>query len=218
MPPASPGARAQELAARLVGRPVFWIALVVAIFSWPIVWTLGTPLPAPPPVLAALPRFELVDQSGRPFGTKDLDGRVWVASFIFSRCASICPNITAKMAKIQSRTKQLEPAFHLVSFSVDPEYDSPERLAEYARLHHASPRLWTFLTGPDEAVKNTVVGGLKIAVGREKGDDGGFDGIFHGSHLVLVDGKGRVRGYYPSDDEKVVDKVVRDVGLLVNRG
>ncbi len=217
-PSASTGARAQEIAARLVARPLFWIALVAAIFSWPIVWSLRTPVPPPLPVLATLPRFELRDESGRPFGTKDLEGRVWVASFIFTRCATICPNITAKMAKIQGRTKQLEPAFHLVSFSVDPEYDTPVRLAEYARMHRASPRMWTFLTGPGDAVKDTVVNGLKIAVGKEKSDDGRFEGIFHGSHLVLVDGKGQLRGYYDSDDEKVVDKVVRDVGLLVNRG
>ncbi len=211
-------ARTQGIAGRLVAQPLFWIALVALIFSWPIVWSLRTPLPPPAPVLAILPRFELTDQSGRPFGTKDLEGRVWVASFIFTRCATICPNITAKMARIQGRTRQLEPVFHLVSFSVDPEYDTPERLAEYARLHRASPRMWTFLTGPDEAVKSTVVNGLKIAVGKERSDDGRFEGIFHGSHLVLVDGKGQVRGYYDSDDEKVVDKVVRDVGLLVNRG
>ncbi len=201
-----------------MARPLFWIALIAAIFSWPIVWSLRTPVPPPLPVLATLPRFELRDEGGRPFGTKDLEGRVWVASFIFTRCATICPNITAKMVKIQGRTKQLESSFHLVSFSVDPEYDTPQRLAAYARLYRASPRMWTFLTGPDDAVKDTVVNGLKIAVGKEKSDDGRFEGIFHGSHLVLVDGKGRVRRYYDSEDEKVVEKVVRDVGLLVNRG
>ncbi len=211
-------ARLQAIAGRLVARPLFWIAFVAAVFSWPIVWSLRTPLPPPAPVLATLPRFELTDQSGRPFGTKDLQGRVWVASFIFTRCDTICPAITAKMARIQSRTRQLEPAFHLVSFSVDPEYDTPGRLAEYARLHRASPRIWTFLTGPDSAVKETVVNGLKMSMGKEKSDDGRFEGIFHGSHLVLVDGKGQVRGYYDSDDEKVVDRVVRDVGLLLNRG
>ena len=216
--PGSPASRAQDLASRLVARPAFWLVLVAAVASWPVVWSLRTPLPPPPPVLATLPPFELTDQAGRPFGSRDLEGRVWVASFIFTRCDTICPAITARMARIQGRTRQLEPAFHLVSFSVDPEYDTPARLAEYARLHRASPRMWSFLTGPDAAVKETVVNGLKVAMGREKGDDGRFEGIFHGSHLVLVDGKGQVRGYYDSDDEQVVDKVVRDVGLLVNRG
>jgi len=212
------GTKLQGHLSRIVGRPVFWVALVAAIFSWPVVWSLRTPLPPPLPILAELPRFALTDQDGRTFGTEDLEGRVWVASFIFTRCATVCPAITARMAAIQGRTRQLAPAFRLVSFSVDPDYDTPERLAEYARSHHASPRTWSFLTGKEEAVKATVVQGLKVAMGREKSDDGSADGIFHGSHLVLVDGRGRVRGYYDPDDPAAVDRVVRDAGLLANRG
>ena len=219
--PAQPSApipvRVHEAVAWLVGKPLFWVLLVLAIGSWPLVWSLRTPLPRPLPVLASLPSFELTDQQGKPFGSKDLQGRVWVASFIFTRCATVCPAITAKMAKVQARTGQLAPAFHLVSFSVDPDYDTPERLLAYARAHRAALRAWTFLTGPDGKVKDTVVKGLKVAVGKEKGDDGA-EGIFHGSHLVLVDQLGRVRGYYDPADDDVVDRVVRDAALLLNRG
>jgi protein SCO1/2 len=204
--------------ARLVGRPLFWILLVAAVASWPIASSLRTRLPPPLPVLAELPRFELQDQEGRPFGTRELEGRVWVASFIFTRCPTICPAITAQMARIQGRTRQLDPEFHLVSFSVDPAYDTPPRLAAYARAYHASSRSWSFLTGPEEAVRDAVVTGLKTSMGREPGADGRPGQIFHGSHLVLVDRRGRVRGYYDSGDEQVVDRVVRDAGLLVNRG
>jgi len=212
------GARVRGRVTHLVGRPVVWALVVAAIFSWPIARAVRVRLPPPLPELAALPRFELVDQEGRHFGTKDLDGRVWVASFIFTRCTTICPRITARMTEVQGRTRQLAPAFHLVSFSVDPEHDTPARLAEYARAHRASPRLWSFLTGPEEAVKDAVVGGLKVSMGKEPSDRGGFEGIFHGSHLVLVDARGRVRGYYDPEDPQAVDRVVRDAGLLVNRG
>jgi protein SCO1/2 len=212
------GAKLQGHVARIVGRPGFWALFVGAIFSWPIVWTLNTPLPPRFPVLAELPRFELTDEEGRPFGTAELEGQVWVASFIFTRCTTICPAITARMKGVQDRTRQLAPAFHLVSFSVDPGFDTPERLSEYAREHHASPRLWSFLTGDEEAVKATVVRGLKMAMGRERSDDGSLEGIFHGSHLVLVDARGRVRAYFDSDEPGVVDRVVRAAGLLVNRG
>ena len=212
------GDRLQELVSRLVARPTFWLALLAIPAAWPLIWSLKTPVPPRLPVLGTLPAFRLTDQAGHPFGSQDLEGRAWVASFIFTRCATICPNITARMARIQDRTRNLGAAFHLVSFSVDPEFDTPERLAAYARGHRASPRLWSFLTGPDAEVKEAVVNGLKIAVGREKSDDGRFDGIFHGSHLVLVDQRGRVRGYYDSDDRDVVEQVVRDAGLLANRG
>jgi protein SCO1/2 len=183
-----------------------------------VIWSLKTPVPPKLPVLASIPSFRLTDQSGRPFGTIELEGKAWVASFIFTRCATICPAITARMARIQDRTRNLGASFHLVSFSVDPEYDTPERLQAYARAHRASPRLWSFLTGPEAQVKEAVVEGLKVSMGREKGDDGRLEGIFHGSHFVLVDQRGRVRGYYDSEDADAVDRVVRDAGLLANRG
>lgn len=201
----------------LVARPLFWVVLVAATAWWPVIWLLRTTLPPPLPVFVTLPPFQLTDQDGRAFGSKDLEGHAWVASFIFTRCTTVCPAITGKMAEVQRRTGQLAPALHLVSFSVDPAYDTPERLAAYARFHRASPRMWSFLTGPEEAVKQAVVGGLKTSMGREEGAEAP-EGIFHGTHLVLVDGLGRVRGYYDSADEEVVDRVVRDAGMLVNRG
>ncbi len=206
-----------RLSRSLVASPLFWVLVVAATASWPVVWSLRTKVPPPLPVLATLPPFQLTDQDGRPFGSKDLEGRAWVASFIFTRCTTVCPAITARMAEVQRRTGQLAPVFHLVSFSVDPSYDTPERLSAYARFHRASPRMWSFLTGPDEAVKQAVVGGLKVAMGREEGAEAP-EGIFHGTHLVLVDGRGRVRGYYDSAEDGVVERVVRDAGLLVNRG
>jgi protein SCO1/2 len=96
------------------------------------------------------------------------------------------------MARVQGRTRQLFPDFHLVSFSVD--HDTPARLGEYARAHHASPRAWTFLTGTPTA------------------------GILHSSQLALIDREGRIRGYYESTEEDEVARLVRDVGWLVNRG
>jgi protein SCO1/2 len=210
-------ARADRVARATAGRPLFWIVVIAAIAAWPVVWSLRTPVPRPPPVLGTLPGFQLTDQEGRPFGSGDLTGRVWVASFIFTRCETVCPRITAQMARIQARTRNLEPALHLVSFSVDPEHDTPERLAAYARAHRASPRMWTFLTGPAGAVQETVEKGLRVSMGRESGDPSPA-GISHGTHLVLIDGAARIRGYYDPEAPDVIDRVVRDAALLVNRG
>ena len=201
----------------VVARPVAWALLVAFIAAWPIVWALRTPMPPRLKVLGTLPPFELTAQDGSPFGSKDLAGRVWVASFIFTRCDTVCPAITRQMARIQGRTRNLEPAFHLVSISVDPEFDDPARLAVYAREHRASPRMWTFLTGPADEVHDTVVRGLRVSMGREP-EHQGRDGMFHGTHLVLVDGEGRIRGYYDPEDADAVERVVRDAALLVNRG
>lgn len=212
------GDRISLAVSSLVARPAAWVVFVLAIASWPVVWSLRTPVPTPPPILSTLPAFELTDQAGRTFGSKELAGRVWVASFIFTRCVTVCPNITAKMTRIQSRMRNLAPAFHLVSFSADPDYDTPARLDAYAKGYRASPRLWSFLTGPPAAVRELAVRGLKMSFGRERSDDRDFEGIFHDTHILLVDGSGRVRRYYDSEKESVVDDVVRDAALLVNRG
>jgi protein SCO1/2 len=189
--------RIQAAVGAAVGRPLTWVVVVALIAGWPIAWGVLTPLPPRLPVLGTVPAFELTAQDGSPFGSKDLAGRVWLASFMFTRCQTGCPDTTLRMARIQGRTRNLEPAFHLVSFSVDPAFDDPARLAAYARAHRASPRMWTFLTGPVDALR---------------------DAISRGRHLVLVDSQGRLRGYYDPEDAGSVERAVRDAALLVNRG
>ncbi len=210
-------ARTDATARAAAGRPLLWAVVIGALAAWPAVWALRTPVPPPPPVLGTVPAFQLTDQEGRPFGSQDLTGRVWIASFIFTRCETVCPAITRQMGRIQARTRNLEPALHLVSFSVDSGHDTPARLAAYARVHHASPRMWTFLTGPAAAVQETIERGFRVSVGRSPTDPSPA-GISHGTHLVLVDGEGRLRGYYASDEPETVDRVVRDAALLINRG
>src|SRR5207302_7236522 len=179
---ASPAAfrdRFQRAVSNVVARPVAWARRVAFIAAWPIVWALRTPMPPRLKVLGTLPPFELTAQDGSPFGSKDLAGRVWVASFIFTRCDTVCPAVTRQMARIQGRTRNLEPAFHLVSISVDPEFDDPARLAAYARAHRASPRMWTFLTGPAGDVRDAVARGLRISMAKEA-EHPGTEGISHG--------------------------------------
>jgi protein SCO1/2 len=210
-------ARVDAAARAVAGRPLIWIAVLAALAAWPLIWSVRTPLPPTPPVLGTLPPFELVDESGRPFGSRDLAGRVWVASFVFTRCETVCPRITGQVARIQERTRGLGPALHLVSFSVDPDHDTPERLAEYARAHRANPRVWTFLTGPASAVQETVERGLRVSMGKDPADPSPA-GVSHGTHLVLVDGGGRIRGYYDPESPGAVGRIVRDAALLANRG
>jgi protein SCO1/2 len=175
------------------------------------------PKPPPPlPTYGDLPSFRLTDQEARPYGLAELRGQVWVASFIFTRCETVCPAIVAKMRGVKAKTADLGPALRLVSFSVDPQHDTPEVLREYAKQRDAADPRWIFLTGDYQVMRQTVVDGLKMVM--EKGADGDPDGIFHGSHLVLVDGAGRIRGYYDSSDADVVDRVARDARALVESG
>jgi protein SCO1/2 len=206
---------------RLTQRPGFWAG--AAIFA------LGTALASgatllrsrnqPLPQLGALPAFTFTRHDGQPFGSAQLQGRPFVANFIFTRCPTVCPAFTRKMVGVQGSTADLGAQLQLVSFSVDPKYDTPERLAEYGQRHGADFSRWSFLTGDYEQLKATIVQGFKISMGREEGapeDD--LLSIFHGTHFVLVDRDGQIRGYYDSADADSTDRLLQDTQRLVAAG
>lgn len=202
-------------AVHFFGRVTPWLVIIGAVMTFNIVRAVRSEVPKPLPVLGEVPSFRLTDEQGRSFGSEDLRGKVWAANFIFTRCPTVCPAFSKKMATIQKRARGIAPAFHLVSFSVDPEYDTPEVLAAYAKKYRGSTHTWSFLTGDLDVVKRTVVEGLKIAMGNDA-PDGNFAGIFHGSHFVLVDAEGRIRGYYESTEPDAVDRLLADAGWLAN--
>ena len=197
------------------------------------------------PVLVDLPQFQLTDQLGRPFGRKEMLGRVWVANFIFTSCSEACPKLTQKIRGIQDRLTPMEQAggIGLVSVSVDPEHDTPAKLHEYAQSFGANEAVWHFLTGSQTEVERTVVQGFRVAMAHVKAepesaangqaaaralaasDDpksaaaihaAAFD-IVHGEQLVLVDVQGRIRGYYTAD-EPGTEKLLKDARLLSTGG
>jgi len=219
-PPAAPPRR--SAAARLAGRPMAWAALLGVLFGLPVVRSITRRLGAAPPILGVVPSFTLTDQRGQPFGIRDLQGRVWVADFIFTACQEACPLLSQKMAEVGRRARHLGPDFHLVSFSVDPIRDTPERLAAYAARYGANPLAWSFLTGSAGAVEAAVVGGFKIGMGREKVAAGGDPTaelwqIFHGENLVLVDRQLRIRGYFQATPEGL-DLLLAAAGRVANEG
>jgi protein SCO1/2 len=202
------------MASGLVGKPLFWLLLLGTIFVVPLGRTLARDIPASPRMRIPLPEFQLTDQRGEPFTLARLRGKVWVADFIFTSCGIVCPKLTKRMAEVQHRTRNLGDAFHLVSFTVDPDNDTPERLAAYAREYRASPHRWTFLTGSLADIETTVVKGFKVAMGKEEANAGLFS-IFHGERFVLVDRAGAIRGYYEATDEGL-EELVRDIGIVAN--
>jgi protein SCO1/2 len=215
----SVGERLQRRVARATGSAWFWIAFVGILFAYPMSSAMLKKVPDPPQVLFTIPEFTLTDQLGQPFGSKDLDGKVWIANFIFTNCPSRCPMLTADMAKLQKRMRNMGSAVWLVSFSVDPERDTPEALKAYAEKHHANPRRWRFLTGDLAKVRDAVVAGFKMPIdpGEAIKDADGQSKLFditHGTRFVLVDQKRRIRGFYDADDAGM-DQLVRDLSLVV---
>jgi protein SCO1 len=165
-----------------------------------------------PALAIALPPFALVNEQNKPFGLAELKGHAWIADFVFTSCTSVCPKLTRRMAEIQRRTEGLGDALHLVTLTVDPDNDTPARLAAYAKEAHADPRRWSFLTGSLATIEPVVLQGFKQAMGRREAPSGLIT-IFHGERFVLVDADGMIRGYYEADDAGI-DKLLSDATLL----
>ena len=168
----------------------------------------------PLPELGQVGAFSLVNQQGTPFTAEALRGKVWVAAFFFTRCPTICPRITRRMRALQVAAQSRAEPPTLVSFSVDPDNDTPPVLLEYAKHYDADLRTWSFLTGELDVVKRTVVDGFKLALDGKPDPGAENGGIIHGSHLVLVDRKLTIRGYYRTDDEDDMKRVLEDAARL----
>jgi protein SCO1 len=202
----------------LVGTPLFWAALLAlagltALLSIGFVGRAVHGQAETPAIRIPLPAFELTDQRGQRFGLEQLRGRVWIADFIFTTCPTVCPKLTQRMREIEDRGRDLGDALHLVTFTVDPENDTPAVLAAYTASQRLPLERWTFLTGPLDQIESTILDGFKIAMGKKESSPGLFS-IFHGERLVLVDKDGVIRGYYEADDAGI-DAILRDAGALV---
>lgn len=166
------------------------------------------------PPLGTVGPFWLTDQEGRTFTEASLDGRVWVAAFMFTRCPTVCPEMVRRMRGIQEQAKQRVVPLALVSFSVDPENDTPEVLRAYTAAQGLDTANWRFLTGDSAVIRTTAERGFKIGVeGTPRAGSEHF-GITHGTHLVLLDTHRTIRGYYQSSDGERVSALLEDAARL----
>jgi protein SCO1 len=181
------------------------------------------------PVLGKIPKFNLTDQNHQSFGLQNLEGKIWVADFIFTSCGGTCPMLTQRMKEVQRSIQEMKNgesrfSVKIVSFSVDPERDTPDKLLAYSQRFESDPKIWVFLTGPLDQVTQTVVQGFKIAMGKVTSDalpkKYGEEEIFevvHGEKFVLIDDQGRIRGYYDSDSSGI-KKILIDMQSLAEKG
>lgn len=194
-----------------VRRKLLWgflVAVLLAVAVATLVQWLRRPEPLP--VLGELPPFSLVNRDGRTIRLEDLAGAPWVADFVFTRCPASCPMMSARMARLE-RGLPKDVDLRLVSVSVDPAHDTPEVLERYARSFQA-PERWLFLTGEREDVRRLCVEGFKLGLDMEPPPEmAGPEPILHSTRFVLVDGEGRIRGYYEAFDEASMEKLRGDL-------
>jgi protein SCO1/2 len=156
------------------------------------------------PVLGQIPAFHLTSETGQPFDSQEaLGGKVWVADFMFTNCGGPCPLMSSKFRRLQ---RALPATVKLVSFTVDPEHDTPPVLAQYARRYHAESGRWHFLTGEAAALHDLSRNAFKL-----NNVDGSLD---HSTRFVLVDRRGRIRGYYLSTEDDELPRLIEDAKRL----
>jgi protein SCO1/2 len=159
--------------------------------------------------------FSLTERSGRVVQRSDLSGKVWVAAFIFTRCAGPCTQVSGSMAHLQHDLPAGKD-IRLVSFTVDPEYDTPQVLRDYAHRFGADPERWLFLTGNRDELYPLIRSSFMLGVERNEGPNAqpGYE-VAHSTKLVLVDSRGHIRGYFDGTDSAELSQLERRLLLLV---
>lgn len=175
--------------------------VVVAAFLGALMGCGGRALP----VLGGIPRFELTRQDGQAFDSRSLDGRIWVADFIFTNCPGPCPMMSERMRQVETQTADLADV-RLVSFTVDPARDTPPVLDAYAKHFLARPGRWFFLTGEPGRLDR-----LGLNVFHLNRVDGRLN---HSTRFTLIDRKGRIRGYYGFSERDFPNRLLADVRRL----
>ncbi len=204
---------APGLGAEALPRRLLWgiLALVLAgVIAGGALWsgsrpgaTWGVPAEGPSAPGDPLPDFALTAEDGSAFTRADLLGKVWIAGFIYTRCTTLCPRVTARMAKLRAT------GVSLVSFSVDPDWDRPEVLRLYAAEHGAAAPGWHFLTGDREALTRLGGQGFRLSLSPAPPSSGEL--VIHSDRLVLLDTRARIRGSYSCGDSEAIGRLLRDV-------
>lgn len=156
--------------------------------------------------------FDLLDQSGSRRTGAEVAGKVRVVSYFFTTCPTICVDMAAGLRRVQDAFAG-DDRLRILSHTAMPEYDSPEILAEYAARNGCDNRQWWLLTG-DPAQLNTLARTSYFAV-LEAGQGWDEHAFIHTENLVLVDAKGRLRGYYDGTNPEAVDQLIADIPLLL---
>ncbi|MFL9483075.1 SCO family protein [Chitinophagaceae bacterium LWZ2-11] len=160
---------------------------------------------------ATLPAFSFTDQNQHQFGSAAIKNKITIAHFFFASCPSICPKMMREMERVQDKYGKDEDVM-LLSFTVDPEHDTPERLCDYGKVYKVGDK-WKLLTGDKKTLYWFARKGLYITA---TDGDGGPTDFIHSDRIVLLDHKQQIRGYYNGTSDKEVNLLINDIKKLKN--
>lgn len=194
-----------------------WLIAIAALLliGGPTAFAVIQPIQVVPRIRLA-PGFSMVDENGNTLTSEDLRGSFVLYDFEYTRCPPPCGDLDTTMKEIQDRLGEVDLGdipMRLVTISVDPDYDTPERLRTYAQRAGADPTIWTFATMNDKKLLKSVIG-RGFETYYEHKDDGtiAVDPAF-----VLVDGWGTIRGeYHYRSTVPETDRILRHIGVLAD--
>lgn len=166
------------------------------------------------PEYQALPDFTMTavgPEKETPFTKADMLGRPWVVDFVFTRCSGPCPLLSKRMAELSDR---LPPEVGLLTVTVDPDGDTPDRLRAYAKAYGARPGRWVFVRGGVKETYELMYAGFRLPISTDPGAQPGSR-VVHSTRLVLVDGRGMIRGYYDGLGDSDAESLTRDARRLL---
>jgi protein SCO1 len=163
--------------------------------------------------------FSLTNQNNEIIPLEKLDGQIWIADVIFTRCPLQCIRMTKRMRQLQEALPQEAPV-KLISITADPQFDTPEVFKNYATQYGADQTHWSFLTGPKAEITRLVVESLKLVIYEKKPEERELpaDLFLHSTKFVLVDQQGQVRGWFDGEHDETKGEIVRAVKTLLREG
>ena len=197
---------------QIIPKILFWLLFMVIILVaglYAVIKMNSSARSGELPVYGTVNSFSLIDQDNQAMTEAALDGDIWIADFIFTRCQGPCPKMTGKMYDLQNKFSDYSDVKFL-SVSVDPEFDTPDVLTAYAEKFNADAQRWRFLTGEKETVRELAISSLKLNLidGTEN------QSIIHSTRFVLIDKKRQIRGYYDSELPEALSQLAVDVAYL----
>jgi protein SCO1 len=158
-----------------------------------------------------IPPFEFINQEGIPVNNETFDGKIYITEFFFSHCPSICPIMKRQMLRVYNKFYDNDDVL-ILSHSIDPKRDTVQRLKEYAtKLGIDNSEKWHLVTGDYDLIY-LMACEYMIAAFEDENVPGGFE---HSGHFILVDRKGRIRGYYEGTKEDDVSRLIKDIEILL---
>lgn len=198
------------------------IAFVILIFGIYAVPKIVNKFKTPELVtIGKVPSFEFTNQDGKIISNSYYNEKVYVVEFFFTTCPTICPKMNENMVKVQNEFYgNLD--FGIASFSINPKYDTPSILKEYAKSHGATLKTWNFLTGDQEKIYDLANNGFTLFAGENSEAEGGFE---HSGMFALIDKQGNIRSriddlgnpiaFYDGLDPKGVQMIKEDIAILL---